>query len=367
MRPLVDLLPVQRHVLVFTAGDTVTAMRKTATSMGQRQTGILEGVERNGLKDGASPHTSGAKPSAVDASEVLIKEVYRVSPWYRSRLLFLVVPETEHTVLHFFGVRLVDLPQVVVVDMSDPDDPRRYAMQASHVKGVFGGGYIDSDELPPEKPGTTPPPRPPLPSPPPEKLAGFLDDLLGGKLSPSLKSQSPISPASASASAPGTGKTAGAGTSDSSSSSRSSGSRACSSDELSSRVVRLTAREFQARVVEMAGDVLLMFHSPWCGHCKSMQAILADTADFYTSHLPDAPLVFARMDAIKNEIRAPGVHINGYPTIYLFLSSNKSQPVEYLGARNVPAIVRFLAKHTPHIVNPVDDVDESKNVAVDTQ
>ena len=50
-----------------------------------------------------------------------------------------------------------------------------------------------------------------------------------------------------------------------------------------------------------------------------------------------------RLDGTKNDINHDAVHVRSYPAFYLFLSTEKSQPIEYDGERSVKAMAQFIA------------------------
>jgi protein disulfide-isomerase A4 len=56
-------------------------------------------------------------------------------------------------------------------------------------------------------------------------------------------------------------------------------------------------------------------------------------------------VVIAQIDMTKNLVRASGVNIQGYPSIYLFKRGQKRWPIEYQGNRDVASFAAFLEKH----------------------
>lgn len=56
-------------------------------------------------------------------------------------------------------------------------------------------------------------------------------------------------------------------------------------------------------------DVFLYLHTPWCIHCKAVEAVIVDLALHY-SHLNDTSIVLYRMDGAKNEIAHPEVKVS---------------------------------------------------------
>ena len=56
----------------------------------------------------------------------------------------------------------------------------------------------------------------------------------------------------------------------------------------------------------------------------------------------DHRTVFAKIDGSKNEVLVEGVRVRGYPTFYMFPSTDKQRPVEYEGDRTAKDFIRFV-------------------------
>ena len=70
------------------------------------------------------------------ASRGLIDEVTRVSPSFHGRLLFIVIEDTDLSILQYFNMKPVDLPQVVLVNMVDEESTHKYIMTSQFAVDV---------------------------------------------------------------------------------------------------------------------------------------------------------------------------------------------------------------------------------------
>lgn len=93
----------------------------------------------------------------------------------------------------------------------------------------------------------------------------------------------------------------------------------------SSAVRKLVALNFDEIVNNEEKDVMVVFHAPWCGHCKNLMPKYEEAA----SKLKNEPnLVLAAMDATANDVPSP-YQVRGFPTIYFVPKGKKSSPVPY--------------------------------------
>ena len=61
-------------------------------------------------------------------------------------------------------------------------------------------------------------------------------------------------------------------------------------------------------------NVVVMFHAPWCGHCKSLSPHFERVGKFFKA---EERVIVAKVDAANNDM--PHSHkITGYPTLSLF-------------------------------------------------
>jgi protein disulfide-isomerase A1 len=103
----------------------------------------------------------------------------------------------------------------------------------------------------------------------------------------------------------------------------------------------IVGSQWNDMVLESDKDVFVEFYAPWCGHCKSL-APKYDKLAFNLIHMSDK-LMVAKMDATENDVE--GVRVESFPTIKFFKAGDKTNPIDYNGARNVKAMTKFLKKN----------------------
>jgi protein disulfide-isomerase A1 len=87
--------------------------------------------------------------------------------------------------------------------------------------------------------------------------------------------------------------------------------------------------------------LVIVFNVAWCGHCKK----LAPIYDVLGKAVKSEKIVIAKMDATEND--APGVDIEGFPTIMLFKAKDNTI-VKFSGDRTVKGFLSFLKENAVH-------------------
>ena len=91
-------------------------------------------------------------------------------------------------------------------------------------------------------------------------------------------------------------------------------------------------------------DLVVMFHAPWCGHCKQMKPAFTEAAEKLQTTHPHVSLV--RYDADKHREDLAGLPqdygknlaqiVQGYPPIVFFRARGKASI--YTGARDAESL-----------------------------
>ncbi|EAN33373.2 Protein disulfide-isomerase A4 [Theileria parva strain Muguga] len=105
-------------------------------------------------------------------------------------------------------------------------------------------------------------------------------------------------------------------------------------------VKTIVGEDFHRRVIESKDDILVLFLSSWCGHCHKAKRVFRDMGRRLKGS--NGPIL-ATFDAYNNEVE--DMEISQFPTIALFQSGNKSDPVFYNGPDNLEDISLFLEKN----------------------
>jgi len=100
----------------------------------------------------------------------------------------------------------------------------------------------------------------------------------------------------------------------------------------------VVAKTFEQIVNDPTKDVFVEFYAPWCGHCKSLAPVWEEIG---TDLKGVEGIVIAKIDATANDVN-PALGIRGFPTLKLFLSNDKANPIDYNGDRTKADLVKFL-------------------------
>ena len=106
-----------------------------------------------------------------------------------------------------------------------------------------------------------------------------------------------------------------------------------------SSVIRVTSLTFEEELrAATSGDALmLVFHAPWCGHCRQLAPVL----DQFAAQAKEnrIPVRVGKVDATAERALATRFHIRAYPTIF-FLRDGKVYT--YGGRRSAEAFAKFV-------------------------
>jgi len=146
-------------------------------------------------------------------------------------------------------------------------------------------------------------------------ISTFVEEVLGGKLAPSLKSE-PIP------------------------------------EKNDAPVKVIVGKEFDKIVKDETKDVFVKYYAPWCGHCKKLVEPWTEVAT-KMAEFPD--VVIGKFDATANE--ADGVEVKGYPTLIFYPKDNK-EGISYDGERDVDSFVAWLKENAPTVKGSADATKE---------
>ncbi|XP_061861138.1 LOW QUALITY PROTEIN: protein disulfide-isomerase A5 [Colius striatus] len=123
-------------------------------------------------------------------------------------------------------------------------------------------------------------------------------------------------------------------------------------------VYHLTDEDFD-KFIRDHSSVLVMFHAPWCGHCKKMKPEYEKAAEFL--HVAnDSPGVLAAVDATVNKALAERYHISGFPTLKYFKDGEEKYTLPHL--RTQKKIIDWLLN--PEAPPPPEPAWEEKQTSV---
>jgi len=101
-------------------------------------------------------------------------------------------------------------------------------------------------------------------------------------------------------------------------------------------VITGTAANFEEEVLGSSDPVLVEFYAPWCGHCKTLAAPLAEAAEELHGEVK-----IVAVDATEHASIASEFGVRGYPTLKFFPPGKKSRASaqDYNGGRDKEGIV----------------------------
>ena len=100
----------------------------------------------------------------------------------------------------------------------------------------------------------------------------------------------------------------------------------------------------------------LSFTPPRCAFCKSFEIIFHELSRIFASD----SIQMVRLDATKNEVNHPKVHINSFPAFYFFTVGDQENPMEYDGERSVVAIQKFIETFRSKVKTPLPSLKEEE-------
>ncbi|ORX44128.1 hypothetical protein BCR36DRAFT_406487 [Piromyces finnis] len=119
------------------------------------------------------------------------------------------------------------------------------------------------------------------------------------------------------------------------------------------QIVHLTSSDFEEKTSDDMWFV--MFHAPWCGHCKQ----LAPTWNSVAYHLKGQVNV-GKVDCTANGKICQQMNVQGYPTLKVVQGKEST---EYRGSRQIDEILNFAISYTSTALTAIENDDLEKFVS----
>ena len=116
--------------------------------------------------------------------------------------------------------------------------------------------------------------------------------------------------------------------------------------EIPSEVVHVSDETFKS-TLKKKKHALVMFYTPWCGHCKATKPFFTEAA---ASFAEDRKVTFAAVDCTKYTALCASNDVQGYPTIKYFNYGKNS--FKYMGPRTAESFIDFM--NSPASYAPIE-------------
>ena len=109
---------------------------------------------------------------------------------------------------------------------------------------------------------------------------------------------------------------------------------------------------FEKEVINNNKDVMVLFYSPWCYHCKALLPKYEEVAKKLKVKNPK--LLLTKINAIENEVESIGDY--GFPKIKFYPGNKKDRPpIDYDGDKSVEDIIKFIKNNAAYPINDKND------------
>jgi protein disulfide-isomerase A1 len=97
---------------------------------------------------------------------------------------------------------------------------------------------------------------------------------------------------------------------------------------------------FDELVVNGDKDIFIEFYAPWCGHCKKLTPIYEKLA----AALENSDVRIAKIDGTANDFNQKLFPVQGFPTLF-FIPKDTHTPINFDGDRSFDGMLTFIKKH----------------------
>lgn len=118
-------------------------------------------------------------------------------------------------------------------------------------------------------------------------------------------------------------------------------------------VYKVVGKSFHDIVIHTDQHVVIMLYAPWCKHSKAFAPDYNKVSTYYGEK---DDILITKMDASANEIE--GLEVKSYPTILIYLSNDKANPIEFTGQSRFSDLVKFIDLTVYGIKSDEDENEE---------
>jgi len=102
-------------------------------------------------------------------------------------------------------------------------------------------------------------------------------------------------------------------------------------------VFYVTGKNYGKLVAQTDKMILIEFYAPWCGHCKALEPTWEKLGEHFKDN---EDVIIAKSDATANEFE--DVDVQGFPTIKFWPAGEDREHIDYNGARDLEAMIKFV-------------------------
>ena len=111
---------------------------------------------------------------------------------------------------------------------------------------------------------------------------------------------------------------------------------------------------FEKEVINNNKDIMVLFYSPWCFHCKALLPKYEEVAKKLKKK--NNKLILMKINAIENEVES--IDNIGFPKIKFYPGNKKDRPpIDYNGDKSVEDIIEFIKNNSANSII----IDNDKN------
>lgn len=111
------------------------------------------------------------------------------------------------------------------------------------------------------------------------------------------------------------------------------------SEPFEGNVKKIVSDNYEAEVIHKDIDLFVMFHLPWCDHCKELMPIFHEIADELSS---TNSLILAKIDSSLNEVK--GVSVPTFPTLLYYKKGSKEKPILFTEEQRTKELLKNFIK-----------------------
>ena len=113
---------------------------------------------------------------------------------------------------------------------------------------------------------------------------------------------------------------------------------------------------FEEEVIKNNKDIVVLFYSPWCYHCKALLPKYEEVAKILKPK--NKNLILTKINAIDNEVES--IDNYDFPQIKLYPGNKKDNPpIDYNGDKSVDDIIKFIKNNVAYPISIDNENDKN--------